>query len=261
MLEHPPYVAGAFYPLDKNELNNFIQALLIQVPKFNYTPKAMICPHAGYIYSGLTAAYSYVALENAKDIKRVVLLGPAHRYPFIGVAATQVNYFVTPLGKVAVDHEGSEQAIDAGAHVIEKAYVNEHCLEVQLPFLQTILKDFRIVPLIVGQTTYQIVTQIINALWGGDDTLIVVSSDLSHYHAYDIAKTLDASTNKVIMNLEVDKLQHERACGATPIQGLLQVAHERGMQIKLIDMRNSGDTAGDKQRVVGYASYHLVEHA
>jgi hypothetical protein len=224
------------------------------------TPKALIAPHAGYVYSGPIAAAAYAQLEAARGtIRRVVLFGPAHRVPVRGLALPTARAFATPLGTVTVDREAAI-AVLALPQVCENdaAHASEHSLEVQLPFLQTALGEFSIVPFVVGDTTPEDVADVIELLWGGPETLIVVSSDLSHYHRYDDARKMDRATGDAILALSAT-LDHEQACGATPINGLLLAARRHGLRPELLDLRNSGDTAGDKSRVVGYASFAFTE--
>jgi hypothetical protein len=219
-------------------------------------PKALIVPHAGYVYSGPVAAAAYARLAaHRKTIRRVVLLGPVHRVPVRGLALPSARAFATPLGTVEIDRKAAALALTL-PQVSENdaAHAFEHSLEVQLPFLQAVLDDFRIVPFAVGSATAQEVADVIDRLWGGPETLIVVSSDLSHYHPYDNARRIDRVTADDILAL-ASWLDHEQACGATPINGLALCARSHGLRPELLDLRNSGDTAGDKSRVVGYASF------
>ena len=254
-----PAVAGAFYPEQSQVLSNAVRAMLFTVVPDSDTgqalPKAIIVPHAGYIYSGATAALAYARLSAGREIiRRVVLLGPAHRMPVRGLALPGVDAFATPLGVIEVDPE----AVAALAHlpqvgVSRAAHAQEHSLEVQLPFLQTVLKDFTLVPLAVGDATAAHVAEVLEALWGGPETLIVISSDLSHFLPYRLAQAVDGETVQNILNL-TGSLSHEQACGGTPINGLLLAARRRRLQPLLLGLCNSGDTAGDKSRVVGYAA-------
>jgi AmmeMemoRadiSam system protein B len=219
-------------------------------------PKALIVPHAGYIYSGPIAASAYARLVPGRSlIRRVVLLGPVHRVPIRGLALPGADSFVTPLGAVTVDAEAAAR-LHAMPQVVESepAHSLEHSLEVQLPFLQTILEEFTLVPLVVGDASPSEVAEVIERLWGGPETLIVVSSDLSHYHRYERAAEIDSSTVDDILAL-ADTLDHEQACGATPINGFALCARRHGLKPELLDLRNSGDTAGEKSRVVGYAAF------
>jgi AmmeMemoRadiSam system protein B len=224
-------------------------------------PKALIVPHAGYVYSGATAACAYALLgPMANTIERVVLLGPVHRVPVRGLAAPGADAFSTPLGEIRVD----TAAIAALKHlpqvvVSPQAHALEHSLEVQLPFLQAMLPRFTLVPLAVGDATSDEVAQVLTALWGGPETLIVISSDLSHFLPYAAAQTTDQNTVEHILRLD-GHLTHTQACGATPINGLLVAARSHHLQPRLLAQCNSGDTAGDRQRVVGYAAFAFEEN-
>jgi AmmeMemoRadiSam system protein B len=212
-------------------------------------------PHAGYVYSGPVAASAYASLsEERRTIRHVLLLGPAHRVPFHGLAASSATAFETPLGRVPLDGE----MLDRIRHlpqvcINDAAHAKEHSLEVQLPFLQSVLEDFSLLPLVVGAATTEQVAEVLDLLWGDDDTLVIISSDLSHYHPYGEARRIDKATVDDLLKL-TPLQSHEQACGATPLNGLLAVARARGLQAVLLDLRNSGDTAGDKDRVVGYGA-------
>lgn len=250
-------VAGTFYPARKELLIHDIQAFLkdIDLEKDHAIPKALIVPHAGYMYSGNTAASAYSSiLGNAKKIKRVVLVGPAHRYAFHGLAYPQADIFNTPLGEIAVDTDAIELISNMKqVSMSAEAHAEEHSLEVQLPFLQSILEDFKIIPLLVGEAQATEVSEVIDKLWGGPETLIIVSSDLSHYLPYDRAQRVDEFTiNKILSLLSLDTLH--QACGAIPINGLLLSVRRHQLQPKLLNLCNSGDTAGDKKMVVGYCA-------
>jgi len=256
----PAAVAGMFYPGAPSALAASVRALLDAAPRVAAAdaavPKALIVPHAGYIYSGPIAASAYVRLIPARArVRRVVLLGPVHRVPIHGLALPGADSFVTPLGTVPVDAEAAAR-LRALPQVCrsEPAHALEHSLEVQLPFLQSLLDEFTLVPLAVGDATAAQVAEVIEAVWGGTETLIVVSSDLSHYHRYDEAVEIDRSTAGEILALSA-ALDHEQACGATPINGFALCARRHGLEPELIDLRNSGDTAGDMSRVVGYAAF------
>jgi AmmeMemoRadiSam system protein B len=262
MRTRPAAVAGQFYPHSPLELCSFIdQAMDVasHKPGINFiTPKALIVPHAGDIYSGQTAAYAYAAVKNT-NIKRVVLFGPAHRVPFYGVALPECEAFATPLGNVLLDRE-SMQVVQTLPHVgiNDAAHVLEHSLEVQLPFLQAVFEDMELIPLCIGSVEVDHVAELMERLWDDENALFVISSDLSHFHPYEEARELDRQAIELILNMQPD-LSHEQACGATGINALLIVAKKRGMQAQLLDYRNSGDTAGDKGRVVGYASVAFSE--
>lgn len=256
----PAAVAGTFYPDQPRALANDVQHMLdaararaVGVP---VPPKALIVPHAGYIYSGTTAAQAYATLAPLRDtVRRVVLLGPVHRVPIRGLALPGVSAFATPLGQVALDEEAVAQLARLPQVVTSApAHALEHALEVQLPFLQTVLADFRLVPLAVGDVTAQEVAQVLDTLWGGPETLIIISSDLSHFLPYDGAQHRDRDTVEHILHLQ-GPLNHQQACGGTPINGLMLSADRHHLQPHLLGLCNSGDTAGDRQRVVGYASF------
>jgi hypothetical protein len=259
-----PVVAGAFYPGQGETLAGTVASLLsearAQIAHSAVAPKALIVPHAGYIYSGVTAALAYAQLAPVRSlIRRVVLLGPVHRVPVRGLALAGTDAFATPLGEIEVDQE----ALIALSHlrqvvVSPAAHAQEHSLEVQLPFLQSVLDDFKLVPLAVGDATPAEVAQVIEALWGGPETLFVISSDLSHYLPYRTAQSFDQDTVEHILQLR-PSLSHEQACGGTPINGLLLAARHHHLTPRLLGLCNSGDTAGDKQRVVGYAALAFAE--
>jgi AmmeMemoRadiSam system protein B len=256
-----PSVAGYFYPSDPMVLQKTVDALLSQAKPFSLpAPKAIIAPHAGYIYSGPIAATIYKTLYPHKDsIKCVVLLGPAHRLGFVGIAGTQVTNFITPLGSIPVNSAAIQSILDIpGVQILEQAYEMEHCLEVQLPFLQTILRNFTIVPLIVGDAQPQLVAKVIERLWGEEETLIVISSDLSHYYDYSTAHKLDTAASKAIVELTPEKIADNQACGRLPIKGMLLAAAKKKLHAQMLDLRNSGDTAGNKDKVVGYGAYHFI---
>ena len=223
-------------------------------------PKAIIVPHAGYIYSGQTAAIAYARLSaSRKTINRVVLLGPVHRVAVRGLALPGVDAFETPLGNVELDQDAvasirnmPQVTVSAAAHALE------HSLEVQLPFLQTVLENFKLVPLAVGDATAAEVAAVLDVLWGGEETLIVISSDLSHFLPYYVAQSVDQETVQSILDLH-GPISHDQACGGTPINGFLMAADRHHLRPQLLDYRNSGDTAGDKNRVVGYASFAFME--
>ncbi len=259
----PAAVAGMFYPDDPTALAAAVHAYLrAAAPGQAEVPKALIVPHAGYIYSGPVAAQAYAQLgPAASSIRRVVLLGPAHRVALRGLGLPAANTFGTPLGMVPLDEVGVAIAASLPqVQVNAEAHAFEHSLEVQLPFLQTVLERFALVPLVVGSASASEVGEVLDQLWGGPETLIVISSDLSHYHAYREAQRMDGATAEAIVALRAG-LDHEQACGATPVAGLLACARERRMRAELLDLRNSGDTAGDRSRVVGYGAFAFYEAA
>jgi AmmeMemoRadiSam system protein B len=260
----PPAVADMFYPAEASILAREVSDLLEEAREnpraAGSLPKALIVPHAGYVYSGPVAATAYARLKSGRGvISRVVLLGPVHRVPVRGLALPGADVFSTPLGSVTVDAEAvaalrglPQVVVSASAHSLE------HSLEVQLPFLQIVLGDFALLPLAVGDASAEEVAQVLDLLWGGPETLIVVSSDLSHYLPYDTARKVDAETSRHILDLRVD-IRHDQACGGTPVNGLLLAARRHGLSPELLDLRNSGDTAGDRSRVVGYAAFAFLE--
>ncbi len=257
----PPAVAGLFYPRDPALLAEEIDDYLGQAPERPLSPgfpKVVIVPHAGYVYSGSVAASAYDLLRPARGIvRRVVLLGPCHRVAVRGLALPAARAFDTPLGRIPID-EQAVAAIRDLPQVLESeaAHAQEHALEVQLPFLQQVLGAFSLVPLVVGDAAREEVAGVLERLWGGVETLIVVSTDMSHYHAYDDARRIDAATVRAIVARDPG-LSHGQACGATPLGGALLVAREFGLVPRLLDCRNSGDTAGSRDSVVGYASFAL----
>ncbi|MCP4701158.1 MAG: AmmeMemoRadiSam system protein B [Gammaproteobacteria bacterium] len=254
-----PAVAGVFYPGDARELHEMLAKFLkeAEAGASGTVPKAIIAPHAGYVYSGPVAASIYARLIPARDtIHRVVLLGPSHRVAFQGLAASNAERFSTPLGEIPLDREGIDKIVSLPqVSLLDQAHAHEHSLEVHLPFLQEILDSFTLLPLVVGDAKPQEVGEVLAQVWGGPETLIVISSDLSHYLNYDEARKIDAQTSAAIENLRTEDIRHEQACGRNPIAGLLTVAKDRGMRVETVDVRNSGDTAGTKDRVVGYGSY------
>jgi len=256
-------VAGAFYPSQAEELDRVIGNFLMdcrQEVRLPRPPKAVIVPHAGYVYSGAVAASAYALIRPLHaEINRVVLLGPVHRVPIHGLALPGGEAFATPLGTVPLDVPACKQletlpqvSVNPAAHALE------HSLEVQLPFLQRVLDRFTLIPLAVGDASPEQVAEVLDQVWGGSETLIVISSDLSHYLPYPLAQRVDQDTTQTILELS-QQFGHNQACGATPIQGLLQATGRHKLRPYLLDLRNSGDTAGDKERVVGYASFAFCE--
>lgn len=250
-------VAGTFYPADARELAKMVDRYMAGAEGNGDLPKAIIAPHAGYVYSGPIAASAYAHLAGNKEmVRRVVLMGPAHRVPLQGLAASSAQAFATPLGEVAVDQEALAKVLDLPqVRVWDEAHAFEHSLEVQLPFLQRIYQQFSIVPLLVGQTTAQEAAEVLDLLWGGPETAVVISSDLSHFHDYTTAQHLDQVTAQAIIRLDGQTLEYESACGRNAIRGLLKVAKERGLNGRVVDLRNSGDTSGSRSRVVGYGAF------
>ncbi len=256
-MNRQPAVAGSFYPANPEQLHLMVDQYLHDAATDKKAPKAIIVPHAGYIYSGSIAANAYARLIKAHDrITRVVLIGPSHRIAFRGLAVSRSETFTTPLGSVPVDQEAVKTIVRLPfVEYLEQAHTFEHSLEVQLPFLQEVLDNFDIVPIVAGDASAEQVSQVLDALWGGDETLIVISSDLSHYHDYASAQQMDKATSRLIEKLQYEYLASEFACGKVPVSGLLKLAREKSLSVKTIDLRNSGDTAGDKTSVVGYGAY------
>ena len=258
----PAAVSGIFYPGSTLELETLIDLHLSQVKPISAPiPKAMIAPHAGYIYSGPIAASAYARIVAAREqITRVILLGPCHKVAVRGLAASSADAFATPLGDVQVDKAALAQIMDLPqVNVFDATHAPEHSLEVHLPFLQRVLNQFTVVPLVVGDASAEDVSQVLDILWGGPETLIVISSDLSHYLSYAEAQKLDAATCRAIEALEPAGVGREQACGRVPVWGLLTIARRKGLAVTTVDLRNSGDTAGPKDRVVGYGSWVFVE--
>jgi AmmeMemoRadiSam system protein B len=257
----PPAVAGMFYPASAEELGADIDRMLdAAAPPRAAPPKAIIVPHAGYIYSGPIAASAYALLRPQRGrIQRVVLLGPAHRVPFRGFALPSVKAFRTPLGDIPIDRPVIDRLRGLPQiKILDEAHAGEHSLEVHLPFLQRTLGSFALLPIVVGMTDGNDVAKLLDEIWGGPETLIVISSDLSHYYEYGRAQTLDLGTAGAIERLDGAALDEESACGRVPIRGLLQVAKGRGLACRRLDLRNSGDTAGPRDQVVGYGAWALT---
>lgn len=257
----PAAVAGMFYPANPAQLHAEIQEMLSAVSPGESVPKAIIVPHAGYIYSGAIAATAYAQLTPARDqINRVVLLGPCHRVPLSGLATTSADYFETPLGSIPIDREAINNILPlTQVQEFDLTHQQEHSLEVQLPFLQEVLEEFTLVPLVVGDTTARDIHEVLELLWGGDETLLVISSDLSHYHDYKTAQTMDSRTCRAIERLDSNGIDYEQACGRNPVSGLLHAAQQHHMKVTTLDLRNSGDTAGSKDQVVGYGAWMFEE--
>lgn len=254
-----PAVAGMFYPDDPAQLRADVDALLADAAACGVhpPPKAIIVPHAGYMYSGPVAATAYASLRGvSKQVTRVVLLGPAHRVYVDGIAVTSARAYETPLGEIPVDQDAVRSLLDLPqVRIFDAAHVPEHSLEVQLPFLQRVLGRFSLVPLVVGEASAGEIGEVIDRLWGDDETLIVVSSDLSHYLPYEAARAADTKTAQLVTEMRYAELESDQACGVYPVTGLLAVAPKYGLRAELVDLRNSGDTAGAKNKVVGYGSF------
>ena len=259
----PPAIAGQFYPGDPDQLAQSVENFLSSrtTDDASAQPKALIVPHAGYIYSGACAGQAYRTLKPFADqIKHVVLLGPCHRVAVQGIAATTAQYWETPLGQVPINRQALETSLNLPhVHENDQAHEFEHSLEIHLPFLQQILPEFTLSPFAVGAASNQQVAELLDKLWGGPETLIVISTDLSHFLTYDQASKLDGSTAHAIENLDWQSIGRDQACGRIPMSGLLTTARLRQMKISRTGLCNSGDTAGDKNRVVGYGSWILTE--
>lgn len=256
-------VAGLFYPSSPRELLSVVEECLQKAPGGDGTqavPKAVIAPHAGYVYSGPIAGSALAPLgREADQIARIVLLGPAHRVPVRGLALPGVDGFETPLGVVPVDAELVDRVLDLPqVGISQAAHVPEHCLEVELPFLQVLLGRFSILPLLVGDSTPGEVAEVLEQIWGGPETRIVISSDLSHYLEYSQARRVDETTADEVLALR-SPISPDQACGAGAINGLLVAAVDHGLTASVLDLRSSGDTAGDRSRVVGYGAFAFAE--
>jgi hypothetical protein len=254
-----PAVAGLFYPFEASELaqmvRGFLQEPVAQDAVGSAPAKMLIVPHAGYIYSGAVAGTAYAHVQNANRIRRVVLLGPSHRVALRGIAAPSVDAFVTPLGNIAIDRDLRAAIADMpGVLIHDSPHAQEHSLEVQLPFLQALLQDFTLLPLVVGDASPDLVAAVLEKVWGGAETLVVISSDLSHYLPYSTARKIDAATSALI-EARSTAIQPEQACGAHPLNGALLLAQKKGLQVRCVKLANSGDTAGTRDRVVGYGAY------
>lgn len=265
-----PAVAGLFYPGRRDDLEQSVGNYLSDAVGAETgagaaavapPPKAMILPHAGFIYSGAVAAKGYARLAPLRArVTRVVMLGPAHTLAVQGLAASSAEAFATPLGPVRLDRHVIDGLADLPqVTAIDAAHRAEHCLEVQLPFLQAALADFALVPLLVGQATTADVAEVLERLWGGPETLVVISSDLSHFQDYDTACRLDGATAQAIALLDHAAIADHQACGRVPIKGLLAAASSHGLVPELLDLRNSGDTAGRRDRVVGYGAWAFAD--
>ena len=252
-------VAGTFYPGDSQKLTHMVDELLDAAPLPTTSPKALIAPHAGYVYSGPVAATAYRQLSaQARSTKRVLLLGPSHRVPFAGLALSSADRYATPLGDVAIDTGACRELLSLpNVGVLDEAHAEEHSLEVHLPFLCAALEEFLLIPVVVGDAEPEDVSQVIETFWDREDTLIVVSSDLSHFLDYETATRVDRETSRAIER-HAQTIQPQQACGCRAVNGLMRVAEKRALEVTTLDLRNSGDTAGGRSRVVGYGAYALT---
>lgn len=252
-----PVCAGMFYPDDGAELHDWVQRFLMEGHAAVAAPKAVIAPHAGFLYSGAIAGSAFAAWRALRGkIKRVVIAGPSHRVGFQGIALSDAELFATPLGLIPVDVDAAD-ALRSLPHVIdmEAAHTHEHSIETHLPFLQEALGEFKLVPLIVGETSPREVALAFSPFWNDPDTIFSISSDLSHYHRYEQAVRLDAATTRAIVGNNPHDISPSSACGRLSILGLLHIAGRHTLSATALDVRNSGDTAGDRSRVVGYGAY------
>ncbi len=252
-----PAVAGTFYPGEGHACADIVARCLAEATPSTITPKALIAPHAGFRFSGPIAGNAYAGLRQRRDqIRRVVLLGPAHRVALKGMAVATADRWATPLGEVPIDWPALTRILRLPDVALADApFAQEHSLEVHLPFLQQALEQFTLVPVLVGQATPESVARVLREVWGGPETLVVISSDLSHYHDYETARSKDLAAAQAIEMLRSDLLKDDQACGRRPIYGLLEEARRRDLRATAIDVRNSGDTFGNKDRVVGYGAF------
>jgi len=279
-----PAVAASFYPGDASKLREsvegYVSTALEAMPAEEKDlraplPKAIIAPHAGYVFSGAVAGSAYARIVNARGVvTRVVLAGPVHRVPVRALAVSGMDGFATPLGLVPVDKEAVERISKLSQVELNDApHAGEHSLEVHLPFLQCVLgppgnkrrkaapdKDeagFSFVPLAVGDADAEETAEVYEALWGGPETLFVISTDLSHFYDYDTARELDSAATRAIEALRPEDIGPRQACGRAPMAGMLVAARRHGLRVKTLDLRNSGDTAGSRGSVVGYGAWAL----
>ena len=250
-------VAGLFYPAEPKELREMIEVFISNAKVAQNLTRAIIAPHAGYVYSGPIAGSAYRALYSSKEtIKNVVIMSPSHNISFDGVATHSADSFSTPLGDLHVNKEIKETISNLPfVKELDNAFIREHALEVHLPFIQHTLPQAKIVPLIVGHTYPEEIQMLLETLWPDPTNAFVISSDLSHFLSYVQAQKIDSLTAKQIEKLLYKEIHHEQCCGFFPLRGLLKFAKEHGLKITALDLRNSADTAGDKGRVVGYGSF------
>jgi len=267
----PSVLAGSWYPGSQDALAKSIAGYLSRVKPIHIDGKlkAVIVPHAGHRYSGQVAAHAYRLLEGSQ-FKRVILVGPSHRVGFEGVSVNLQSGYKTPLGVVPIDQEMAKKILDSGPHIrwLRRAHAQEHCLEIQLPFLQTVLHNFQIVPILMGQQDYDTCSRLANTLvqvmGSAQDTLILASSDLSHFYPYDQARALDLEFIKRVKGFDPEGLAKDlsagkcEACGGGPVITTLLAARKlRADQAVVLNYANSGDVTGDHRSVVGYMSAAL----
>jgi AmmeMemoRadiSam system protein B len=259
MLVRPPAVAGTFYSADAVVLRSVVEGFLATgLGERRPVPKALVVPHAGYDYSGPIAGSGWACVRNlTTSVERVLLFGPAHRTWIDGCAVPGCAAFASPLGDMAVDTDLQERLVEElGVEVRPDVHAREHSLEVQIPFIQVALGPAcRIVPVLVGGADEQAVAGLLDACWGGPETLVVVSTDLSHFLNHDAAQRIDRACCDAVLTLDTDAIADDQACGHQPLKGLLRTARQHKLSPRLLDLRNSGDTAGDRDRVVGYAAF------
>ncbi len=257
----PAAWAGQFYPDEPQELRALVNKYLAAAPpRTHQTVKAIIVPHAGYPYSGPIAGSAFAHFIPEREVvRRIILLGPSHRVAFEGLALSEAQAFTTPLGAVPLDHSQDEPITSLPqVSVFDQAHAYEHSLEVELPFLQVVLREVSVVPLVVGEATDVEIAEVLERLWGGPETRVVVSSDLSHYLPYDAARQMDRATAQAIESLQPEKIKSHQACGCLPVRGLLKAAQHHALRAQTVDLRNSGDTAGSRDRVVGYGAFVFI---
>jgi MEMO1 family protein len=254
-------MADRFYPADPQKLRKIVEYHLRHaVVLLDQAPKGIIAPHAAYLYSGPIAGSAYAALAHKNEIRRVIVIGPSHYTAIPGLGLSGVSAWKTPLGSVPLDAQAKEKLLTLPqVQLFEAAHAREHCLEVQLPFLQQSLKDFQIVPLLVGHVEDTEVTEVIEALWGGPETLFVISSDLSHYLDYDSACRIDEKTAEAIEQLRPSDISGDQACGHIGVRAFLWAARHHGLRAKTLDVRNSGDSSGRRDQVVGYGAFAFLD--
>ncbi|MEY3220641.1 MAG: hypothetical protein RIT27_1998 [Pseudomonadota bacterium] len=256
-----PILAGFFYPDEPLFLIHTIEELLKEIPPTDISPKALIVPHASYEYAGKIMATAYASLlKKHFQIKNVVLLGISHHTSFRGIAVTSKTAYLTPLGQIPVEESTVMKLLQYPQIIMfDEAHIKEHCLELQLPFLQVILQSFSLIPLVVGDISSNNISEVLKILWGNQETLVIVTSNLSYYHHYNTAQQLDQMNATLIETLRWQDLKHDQTCSSPLMGGLLQVAQQKALTAKTFAICNSGDTIGTKDRVVGYGAFGFYE--